>query len=123
MELSEEEIIKNIKEMIQWSDHNTYKMALQGLLDLYNKEKEKNIPLIIDGKSINAYADEIEDLLSIEDGTPVYFSIGEKQAIKIISEYCRNSVPKSEIKEILDDIDNNKPIIAETKLRKLLEEE
>lgn len=40
--LSEEEIIKNIKEQIQWSDHNTYKMALQDLLDLYNKEKEKN---------------------------------------------------------------------------------
>lgn len=40
--LSEEEIIKNIKEMIQWSDHNTYKMALQGLLDLYKQEKEKN---------------------------------------------------------------------------------
>lgn len=41
-ELSEEEIINNIKEQIQWSDHNTYKMALQGLLDLYQKEKEKN---------------------------------------------------------------------------------
>lgn len=41
--MSEEEIIKNIKEMIQWSDHSTYKMALQGLLDLYNKEKEKYI--------------------------------------------------------------------------------
>lgn len=40
--MREEEIIKNIKEMIQWSDHNTYKKALQGLLDLYNKEKEKN---------------------------------------------------------------------------------
>ena len=40
--MNEEEIIKNIKEMIQWSDHSTYKMALQGLLDLYNKEKEKN---------------------------------------------------------------------------------
>lgn len=40
--LNEEEIIKNIKEQIQWSDHNTYKMALQGLLNLYNKEKEKN---------------------------------------------------------------------------------
>ena len=40
--MSEEEIIKNIKEIIQWSDHNTYKIALQGILDLYNKEKEKN---------------------------------------------------------------------------------
>ena len=40
--MNEEEIIKNIKEMIQWSDHNTYKIALQGILDLYNKEKEKN---------------------------------------------------------------------------------
>ena len=39
--MSEEEIIKNIKEQIQWSDHNTYKMALQGLLDLYtNQQKE-----------------------------------------------------------------------------------
>lgn len=40
--MNEEEIIKNVKEMIQMSDHNTYKMALQGLLYLYNKEKEKN---------------------------------------------------------------------------------
>lgn len=40
--MNKEEIIKNIKEMIQWSDHNTYKIALQGILDLYNKEKEKN---------------------------------------------------------------------------------
>ena len=41
--MSEEEILKNIKELIQWNDYNTYKIALQGLLDLYNKEKEKNI--------------------------------------------------------------------------------
>lgn len=40
--MNEEEIINNIKEMIQWSDHNTYKIALQGILDLYNKEKERN---------------------------------------------------------------------------------
>ena len=40
--MNEEEIIKNIKEMIQWSDHNTYKIALQGLLDLYNKEIQRN---------------------------------------------------------------------------------
>lgn len=40
--MNEEEIIKNIKEMIQWSDHNTYKIALQGILDLYEQEKEKN---------------------------------------------------------------------------------
>lgn len=38
--LSEEEIIKNTKEMIQWSDHNTYKMALQGLLNLYKQNEE-----------------------------------------------------------------------------------
>lgn len=43
--MSEEEIIKNINEQIQWSDHNTYKIALQGILDLYNKEKEKNASL------------------------------------------------------------------------------
>lgn len=36
--MNEEEIIKNIKEMIQWSDHNTYKIALQGILDLYEQE-------------------------------------------------------------------------------------
>lgn len=40
--MSEEEIIKNIKEMIQWSDHNTYKIALQGILDLYEQEKARN---------------------------------------------------------------------------------
>lgn len=40
--MNEEEIIKNIKEMIQWSDHNTYKIALQGILDLYEQEKARN---------------------------------------------------------------------------------
>lgn len=40
--MSEEEIIKNIKEMIQWSDHNIYKIALQGILDLYEQEKARN---------------------------------------------------------------------------------
>ena len=62
--MSEKEIIKNIKEMIQWSDHSTYKMALQGLLDLYQtkteqletalnslkKEKEKNKELYEDNQ-------------------------------------------------------------------------
>ena len=28
--------------MIQWSDHNTYKIALQGILDLYEQEKARN---------------------------------------------------------------------------------
>nr|DAJ75877.1 MAG TPA: hypothetical protein [Caudoviricetes sp.] len=40
--MNEEEIIKNIKEMIQWSDHNTYKIALRGILDLYEQEKARN---------------------------------------------------------------------------------
>ena len=40
--MNEEEIIKNIKEMIQRSDHNTYKIALQGILDLYEQEKARN---------------------------------------------------------------------------------
>ena len=40
--MSEEEIINNIKEQWQWCDNSTYKMALKGILDLYNKEKEKN---------------------------------------------------------------------------------
>ena len=54
--MNEEEIIKNVKEMIQWSDHNTYKMALQGLLYLYNKEKEKNIQTLeyIEREEINS---------------------------------------------------------------------
>lgn len=37
--MSEEEMIKYIKEIIQFSDHNIYKMALQGLLDLYKNLK------------------------------------------------------------------------------------
>ena len=48
--MNEEQIIKNIKEIIQWSDHNTYKIALQGILDLYNKEKEKNKELEVINK-------------------------------------------------------------------------
>lgn len=40
--MSEVETLKIVVEMIQWSDHNTYKLALQNLLELYNKEKEQN---------------------------------------------------------------------------------
>ena len=57
--MSEEEIIKNIKEQIQWSDHNTYKMALQGLLDLYTKQQ----------KEINFYKnEELGYIAGYEDG-------------------------------------------------------
>lgn len=55
--MSEEEILRNIKEMIQWSDRNTYKLALQGLLDLYNKEKEQNTKL---KRKINAVLESID---------------------------------------------------------------
>ena len=58
--MNEEEIIKNVKEMIQWSDHNTYKMALQDLLDLYNKEKEEN-------KELEERLKEIEMSILLED--------------------------------------------------------
>lgn len=87
--MNEEEIIKNVKEMIQWSDHNTYKMALQGLLDLYNKEKEKNKELETKFKIEFNKRREIEDL----DLTTVYmngFYDGEKKW-------------KDKIKELLED--------------------
>lgn len=61
--MNEEEIIKNIKEMIQWSDYNTYKIALQGILDLYNKEKEKNNSISIQYEKV---VDKLEDLEQIE---------------------------------------------------------
>lgn len=59
--MSEEEIIKNIKEMIQWSDRSTYKMALQGLLDLYNKEKEKNNILVQEKEYLNCIIESDKD--------------------------------------------------------------
>jgi hypothetical protein len=45
--MSEEEIIKNLKELISWKGKNVeirdYEIdAIKDLLDLYNKEKEKN---------------------------------------------------------------------------------
>ena len=45
--MSEEEIIKNVKRIIEYKIITTYinnndSRAIQGLLDLYNKEKEKN---------------------------------------------------------------------------------
>jgi hypothetical protein len=47
MGMSEEEIIKNLKELISWKGKNVeirdYEIdAIKDLLDLYNKEKEKN---------------------------------------------------------------------------------
>lgn len=46
--MSEEETLKIVMEMIQWSDHNTYKtykLALQNLLELYKQERNRNIEL------------------------------------------------------------------------------
>jgi len=43
--MSEEEIIKNIEDMLLHAETNLLDyeaLAIQGLLDLYNKEKEKN---------------------------------------------------------------------------------
>lgn len=109
--MSEEEMLEILNNIEFYDYEYTYKgkyhnintekvkKALKDLIDLYNKEKEKNIPLIIDEKSINEYADELEDILKINDGYPIYLSRGERQAIHILSHYCRHSIPKSEIKE------------------------
>lgn len=35
--------------------------------------------------------------------------------------YEKDYMPKSKVREIIEDIDNNKPVIAELKLRKLVE--
>lgn len=43
--MSEEETLKIVMEMIQWSDHNTYKLALQNLLELYKQERNRNAEL------------------------------------------------------------------------------
>ena len=100
-----EEILYNLIDLAkrEYQDEvligNLHLKAIKNLWEIYNKEKEKNIPLIIDEKSINKYADELEDLLKIQDGTPTYFTIKEREAIKILNHYIRQSLPKSEIKE------------------------
>lgn len=91
--MSEEEIIKIIKEMIQWSDHNTYKMALQGLLDLYTKEKEKNKR---NKKIILNKLDKLKN--GIENDFPI--TLGERQPLW--EENKTDYVSKDKIKDTVE---------------------
>lgn len=77
--LSEEEIIRNIKEMIQYSDNTTYKLAMQGLLDLYNKELKK--PRLLYNSSSDTFTS--------------------------IKELDNNFIAKSKIKEKIDELYND----------------
>ena len=76
--LSEEEIIKIIKEKVIL-DYNCYNSidkieleAIQGLLDLYNKEKEKNKNLLLQLK------DSENELLEVTNNIISTDEIGEK---------------------------------------------
>ena len=98
--------IEEIKRIDRTRFTSSELQAIQGILDLYNKEKEKNKRLEEERKQF--YEGEMytaKQLKNIEKTTHKYW------------------IHKDKIKEILDDIENNKPVIAEGKLRKLLEEE
>ena len=91
--LSEEEIIKYFKEVISWYRENTpdrvYALnnkdieMLQGLLDLYNKEKEKNEILedtlnnSIDIRKYWISKDKIKELREIDNIDLIQFKIRE----------------------------------------------
>lgn len=94
--MNEEEIIKNIKEMIQWSDHNTYKIALRGILDLYEQEKARNKDL-----------EQIEKEHKEENGR-LRDRIKELESINAMQEYRINEmdIPRLKVKEIVDLYDN-----------------
>ncbi len=91
-DLSEEEIIKNIKEMIQWSDHSTYKMALQGLLDLYNKEKAKNKELL-ENATVTYFNDE-----ELKESVGNYLGVLLKKNIE--KDYISKDKIREQIKQI-----------------------
>lgn len=103
--MSEEEIIKNIKEMIQWSDHNIYKIALQGILDLYEQEKARNKDLekieyikrnfdycleqkIKEGIELKV-KEKIEELTKIKGDLATYIATSER--IKVLQELLEES--------------------------------
>jgi len=86
--MNEEEIIKNIKEMIQWSDYNTYKIALQGILDLYEQEKARNKDL-----------EQIEKEHKEENGR-LREELGKIKYIKRSFDYCLEQKTKELEKEI-----------------------
>lgn len=68
--MSEEEIIKNIEDMLLHAETNLLDyeaLAIQGLLDLYNKEKEKNKEL----------EQRINKAIAFINNDDVYFTDGE----------------------------------------------
>lgn len=129
--MSEEEIIKNIKEMIQWSDHNTYKIALQGILDLYEQEKEKNKKYeISDYETICLENKHLLEQLEIcqADLEEMTISNNYKKENWIHKDTLNSYILKSKLEEILDryaytKLDDEEKIIRFYKeLQELVEE-
>lgn len=94
--MSEEDII-DIAEKIAnfgWSDYDDFvinKKAIQGLLDLYNKEKEKN-------KSIESQR--LRDMCYKTDGN----YISKDKIIKLLNKYDKASfIAKVDLQELLVD--------------------
>ena len=106
VDMSEEEIINKINYMINNWHRSVVEINIkwiQGLLDLYNKEKEKN------------------EIIMNENINDIYESALQKTMNKYIkTEIAKDFISKDKIKEILK---NKKPHIAQEKLMNLLEEE
>jgi hypothetical protein len=109
--MTEKEIIKECNELARnefrelancW-DEEYAKKAVQGLLDLYNKEKEKNKELELCLKSEEKYSEglnrDIKSLLNIEPNSNFISKDKIKQEIKELKEnedctYCNNCCNK-----------------------------
>ena len=92
--MSEEEINEDLKSIIEYIDKNLSmycdtedRNAIQGLLDLYNKEKEKNKTLetLLQGNLYQMYS---------------YYK-------ELASRYQANSISKDKIKEIIEELEEN----------------
>ena len=92
--------------------------AIQGLVDLYNKEKEKN-EAYKELLKHNEFRRKIETCMThnMPENAEIICMIREDFERNFGNDY----ISKDKIREILKDIDENRPVIAHCKLKKLLE--
>lgn len=94
-----EEFIKSIRSDLEEDSPDNWKLAqaIENLIKGYKELEEEN-----------------EEL---------HKEINERIKLKIENEKIvdKDYIPKSKLQEIIEDIDNNQPVIAELKLRKLVE--
>lgn len=109
----EEKSIKNLKEYMERDPYFNGTCKVESDFDKFCYEHCKDIDNLIKGYEILK-----DENINLNDELQM-----TRNSIKIANlDVMEDYIPKSKLREIVEDIDNNQPVIAELKLRKLLQE-